>query len=241
MDKMTAVIIPTYNEKDNIVKMIDEINALNLPIDILVVDDNSPDGTGSLVESAKASRPNLDIIHRKKKEGIGPAYTEGLRDILDKDSHDYIIQMDADFSHDPKDIPRLMEAAPRYDVVIGSRYTSGGGVAKEWSMLRKFLSKGGNLYARMITGLKAKDCTGGFRCYKKDTLRSINLGRIFLNGYGFQIQLLYELAKKKLSVGEVPIFFAERTRGTSKMNFSIILEAFLFLIILRLKDVFNKL
>lgn len=234
----TVVVIPTYNEKDNIFEMIDTISRLNPDIDILVVDDNSPDGTGGIVESLKKENPNLDIMHRKKKEGLGPAYVEAFRYILHKKNYDYVLQMDADFSHSPKDIPRLLEAVKQYDVAIGSRYVKGGGVSNQWSALRKLISKTGNLYARVITGLNIKDCTTGFKCYRKRILQSIDLNKIFLNGYGFQIQILYELNKKDFSIKEVPIFFEERIKGTSKMNLHIVWEAFFSLILMRLKDKF---
>jgi dolichol-phosphate mannosyltransferase len=234
----TVVVVPTYNEKDNIVGIIDEINRIGVPVDILVVDDNSPDGTGHIAESAKTTRPNLDIIHRKRKEGIGPAYIEGFRRILDRGGYDYVIQMDADFSHNPKDIPRLLETARRSDVVVGSRYMKGGGVSDQWGAFRKFISRGGNIYARLITGLKVKDCTAGFKCYRREALQSIDLKKIFLNGYGFQIQIIYELNKKDFSIEEIPTFFNERIKGSSKMGLDIVLEAFFSLIVMRLRDTF---
>ena len=236
MGNTTVVVIPTYNEKNNIAKLIAEINQLNLPIDILVVDDNSPDGTGGLVESLKKTRPNVDIIHRKKKDGLGPAYIEVFRYILRKENYEHIIQMDADFSHSPKDIPRLLETAGGYDVVVGSRYVKGGGVSNRWSPLRKFISRAGNIYAKLITGLGVNDCTAGFKCYRRGALQSIDLNKIFLNGYGFQIQMLYELNKKNFTIGEIPIFFDERMEGVSKMNFHIVVEAFFSLIAMRLRD-----
>ena len=240
MDNDHIVIIPTYNERDNIVKLVDEINALNLSLDILVVDDNSPDGTGDVVESLKGSKSNLEVLHREKKEGIGPAYIEGFRYALDKGRYKYIIQMDGDFSHNPKDIPRLLEGAGKNDVVVGSRYIKEGMVSGKWSIFRKFLSKGGNFYARFITGLKIKDCTAGFKCYKRRALQSIDFNKKFLNGYGFQIHILYELNRNDFTICEIPIFFEERKKGTSKMNLGITLEAFFSLIFIRLKDRVTK-
>ena len=233
------VVMPTYNERNNIVKMINAINALNLPIDILVVDDNSPDGTGELVESIKKSRTNLDIIHRKKKEGLGPAYREAFRFILNKDKYGYIIHMDADMSHSPKYIPILLEAIKKYDVAIGSRYVKGGAVSDLWNVPRKFLSRVGNFYAQIITGLKLKDCTGGFRCYRNQALKSIDFNKRFLNGYGFLIQMLYETSKNGFKIYEIPIYFAERERDLSKMNLSIMIEACLSLPLMRLRDLLN--
>jgi len=235
-----AVVIPTYNEKGNIAKLIGEINKLDLPIDILVVDDNSPDGTGNLVETLKKASPNVDIIHRKKKEGLGPAYITGLRHVLAKHAYDHIVQMDADFSHNPKDIPRLLEANRRYDVVIGSRYVKGGGISDKWNILRKIVSKFGNFYARFIIGLKIHDCTGGFRCYKAEALQSIDFNKRFLNGYGFLVQMAHEIDKNNFEMHKIPIFFNQRTKGLSKMNLQIILEAFFSLAWLRLRDSFGK-
>ena len=199
MRNNVAVVIPTYNEKSNITRMIDEINMLRLPIDILIVDDNSPDGTGETVELIKKNKTNLDIIHRDKKNGIGPAYIEAFQYLFNKGGYDYIVHMDADFSHNPKDIPRLLESAEEHDVVVGSRYIRGGGVSDRWSYVRKLLSKGGNVYARLITGLTINDCTGGFRCFNTKALQSVNLDEIFLNGYGFMVELLYR-AKKNICV-----------------------------------------
>ncbi len=235
---MIALIIPTYNEKGNVVKLIDEIDRLNLPIDVLVVDDNSPDGTGGIVESLKVTKANLDVIHRKKKEGIGPAYIEAFRYALNKQRYDYIVHMDGDFSHNPKYIPRLLEAARRYDVVVGSRYVKGGGVSHAWNILRKFLSRFGNFYVRIVTGLRLNDCTGGFRCYRTEVLKSINFSKRFLNGYGFLVQMLYETQKNNFTICEIPIFFDERIEGTSKMNLNIMLEALFSLATLRLRDKF---
>ncbi len=239
MSNKIVVVIPTYNEKDNIVEMIKQLNALNLSIDILVVDDTSPDRTGDVVESVKEATPNVDIIHRKKKEGIGPAYIEAFGYLLKKDEHDYIIEMDADFSHNPKDIPRLLAAAGQYDAVVGSRYVKGGAVSDKWSRSRKFISSAGNLYARIITGLPVKDCTAGFKCYRKSALKLLDFSRIFLNGYSFQVQILFELKKKGLSIGEIPIFFDERTEGKSKMDLNIMLEAFFSLPLMRIRDLFG--
>lgn len=241
MTNSTAVVIPTYNEKDNIKKLIEEIRKISLPIDILVVDDNSPDGTGDIVESLKKECAGLDIIHRQKKEGIGPAYINGFRHILGTGQYALIITMDADFSHDPKDISRFLEAARDADVVIGSRYVALGGVSDEWSRLRKYISVCGNIYARMVTGLRVMDCTAGFKCYRSEALKTLDFDKIFLNGYGFQIQMIYELNKKNFRIKEIPIFFDERKKGRSKMHINIVAEAFYSLIIMAAKDkFFNK-
>lgn len=240
MHNEIMVIIPTYNEKNNILQMIKSIDGLELPIDILIVDDNSPDGTGELVESIKQTKSNLDVMHRDRKEGLGPAYLAAFRYVLNKKKYKYIIQMDADFSHNPKDIPRLLDATRHHDVVVGSRYVKGGGISRRWNILRKLISRGGNIYARLVGGLDTNDCTGGFRCYKKEALKSIDLNKRFLKGYGFQVQLLYELKKNGFKSCEVPIFFDERREGSSKMSLNIFVEAFLSLTSMRLKDIFTK-
>lgn len=240
MSNDIAVVIPTYNERDNIVKLIGEINRLTLPIDILVVDDDSPDGTGKEVEAIIKNTPNISIIHRNSKAGLGPAYIEGFRKILKTGQYRYILHMDADFSHDPKYIPKFLDMAKQCDVVLGSRYVEGGGVSDVWGSLRKFLSRFGNAYARLIMGLKFKDCTGGFRCYSKEALGSVKFNKKFLNGYGFLVQMLYEVNKNNLKICEIPIFFAERTKGKSKMDAAIMAEAFFSLLLMKLKDIFTK-
>ena len=240
MSNKTVIIIPTYNELQNIDKMIKEINSLGLSADILIVDDNSPDGTGNEVDELKKKIHNLDIIRRKQKEGIGPAYIEGFRYVLKNGSYDFIIQMDADFSHNPKDIPRLLEEAKNSDVVVGSRYIADGGVSNRWGNLRKAISKFGNIYARCITGVGVHDMTAGFKCYNSRVLEKVDLDRIFLNGYGFQVQILYEIAKRNFTIKEIPIFFDERTKDRSKMHLGIVAEAFFLLPLARVKSIFKK-
>ncbi|MFA5147269.1 MAG: polyprenol monophosphomannose synthase [Candidatus Omnitrophota bacterium] len=229
-----VVVVPTYNESENIGRLIEEINLLRLPLDILIVDDNSPDGTGEMVEALKKRIANIDIIHRREKEGLGPAYLEAFRYLLAEGGYKYIVQMDADLSHDPKDIPRLLEAASRCDAAIGSRYVKGGGAASDWGIFRKMISRYGNFYARVIAGLEVSDCTAGFKCYRAEALRSIDLNKKFLNGYGFQVQMLYELERKGFKLCEVPIYFTERRKGASKMSLNIVVEAFFYLLLMRL-------
>lgn len=238
MDNNIALVIPTYNEKENIVKMIEMINALTLPIDILVVDDNSPDGTGRLVDSLKKEVPNISIIHRKEKKGLGPAYLDGFNKVRFDDRYKYAVQMDADFSHDPKDIGRLVNTLKemKCDVTVGSRYVKGGGVSDKWSFFRKFISRFGNFYANIVTGLKIKDCTSGFKAYRTEALRAMDFNTISLSGYGFQIQLLQEATRKNFKICEVPIYFDERAVGKSKMNYVIIWEAFFVLAVISLKE-----
>ena len=235
-----VVIIPTYNERENIADLIEAINKLALSLDILIVDDNSPDKTGDFVNSLRGSIPNLDIVHRKRKEGLGPAYIEGFKYALNKGAYKYIIQMDGDFSHNPSSISSLLDGARKCDVGIGSRYIEGGGVSDLWNISRKLISRCGNLYARIIMGLKTRDCTGGFRCYRKEVLEAIDFNKKFLNGYGFQVQLLYEITRKNFSTCEMPIFFEERLKGASKMSAHIVAEAFFSLALLRIKSVLFK-
>jgi len=221
--KKTLIIIPTYNEKENIVKIIDAV--LNLPaeLEILVVDDNSPDETGKLVAEISEKNSKIHLLPREKKEGLGTAYLAGFKYAL-KHNYDYIMEMDADFSHDPKYIPNFLQAIKDYDLVLGSRYISGGGVVN-WGPLRKFISRGGSLYSRLILGIAIKDLTGGFKCFKKETLQALDLDNIFSNGYAFQIEINYRVTKKKLKVKEIPIVFVDRRVGKSKMSKSIFLEA----------------
>ncbi|MBN1353746.1 MAG: polyprenol monophosphomannose synthase [Candidatus Omnitrophica bacterium] len=240
MKNRAVVVIPTYNEKDNILRLVDEISGIVPGADILVVDDNSPDGTGDIAESASKTRPNLSVLHRCRKDGLGPAYIEAFRHLLKKNKYGYVVQMDADFSHSPKDIPRLIDAAADCDVAVGSRYTKGGAVTGKWHVARKCISQFGNVYARLVTGLGIGDCTAGFKCYNARVLEKIDFNRIFLNGYGFQIQMLYESKRNDFRICEIPIFFNERAKGKSKMDITIVWEAFISLLLMRARDLFSK-
>lgn len=218
------VVIPTYNEKDNIAKMIHSLYNQNIPaLSILIVDDNSPDGTGQIVKNLQPQYPSLHLAAREKKDGLGQAYIHGF-DYAIKHNASAIIQMDADFSHDPKDVPRLLENLQGNDLVIGSRYINGISVVN-WPLSRLLISMGGNIYSKIITGMPFKDSTGGFRAWRTSTLKKINIPSITANGYGFQVVLVHRAWKQKLKIKEIPIIFTERREGQSKMSKSIIWEA----------------
>ena len=222
----TMVVMPTYNEADNLVKIVAELMTLGLDeLEILIVDDNSPDGTGQIAEELATEYGNrIHVIHRQGKMGLGTAYITGFRYALDNDA-EYVIQMDADFSHSPSYIPLFLEKMSECDVVIGSRYAAGGRVDERWSPWRRFLSWGGNFYARVVTGLGIRDTTGGFRCFRRQALLDLNLDRIRSEGYAFQIEVAYACHKKGLRLCEIPIYFEDRSMGLSKMSSRIILEA----------------
>lgn len=210
------VIVPTYNEKENIEKLCEQLLALPLNIQVIVVDDNSPDGTGDIAEALATQEPRITVIHRAGKLGLGTAYIAGFKQGLAQGA-DLLITMDADFSHDPAYIPRLVQLTEQYHITIGSRYIPKGGVVN-WGINRRFLSWGANLFARTILGLKAKDCTAGFRCYHREVLQSIDLDSIFSNGYSFLVEMLFKCQRQGYTVGEIPIIFANRTRGQSKIS-----------------------
>ncbi len=218
------VIIPTYNEAQNIERMI--ISVLNqnpFALEVLIIDDHSPDGTAEIVKKLKAKDPRIHLIERAGKLGLGTAYVAGFRYALEND-YNYVLEMDADFSHDPKDINTLLEAAETYDVVIGSRYIQGVNVVN-WPLSRLLLSMGASLYTRIITGLPVRDCTSGFKCYRRKVLKSIKLDRIESDGYSFQIEMKFRAWKKGFSLYEVPIIFTDRVAGSSKMSKRIVREA----------------
>jgi len=228
------IIIPTYNEKDNILILIEQIFALGIEgLNILVVDDNSPDGTGQLVEERKKTDPRLSILHRLQKAGLGKAYLAGFTEAL-KRGADYIFEMDADFSHDPKYIPEFLAKIKDYDLVLGSRYVSGGGVSN-WNLTRRLISRFGNSYARLVLGLPLKDLTGGFKCYRRAVLEKINLADLSSVGYNFQIETTFKAYQAGFKIAEIPIIFTERVLGKSKFNLKIILESFWQVLLLRLK------
>ncbi|MCM8766352.1 MAG: polyprenol monophosphomannose synthase [Candidatus Omnitrophica bacterium] len=221
---MTGIIvIPTYNESKNIALLIKTIFSLTDGLSIIAVDDNSPDGTGEILDSLAKEIPRLKVIHRHKKMGLGSAYTEGFKLALQEKSN-FVFQMDGDFSHDPKYILQMLKAIKDYDLVIGSRYVPGGGV-ENWNFWRRILSKFGNLYVRLITGIPVRDTTSGFKCFRREVLESINLERISSEGYAFQIEMNYLVWQKGFRIKEIPIIFYERRREKSKINGRIILEA----------------
>lgn len=217
------VVIPTYNEIDNIERMIQAILGVLPDINILVVDDNSPDGTSNKIKEMQSANDNIHLLERAGKMGLGTAYCDGFQYALAK-GFEYIFEMDADFSHDPKELPNFLEAIKDYDLVLGSRYIKGVNVVN-WPLRRLLLSYFANLYTQVITGLPVKDATGGFKCFRAELLRKIDLTSIKSNGYGFQIEMTYRLWKKGARIKEIPIIFIDRMNGVSKMNKSIIYEA----------------
>ena len=220
------VVIPTYNEAENLPLMVDALLGLGIDaLSVLVVDDNSPDGTGQLADDIAKDNPRVSVLHRPEKQGLRPAYIAGFKHALALGS-DYIIQMDCDFSHQPKYIPTMLEAIEHYDLVIGSRYVKGGSVDESWHFLRKALSMWANrIYTPAILGLPVKDATAGFRVWTRETLQRIDLDNIQSNGYIFQIEMNYVATLLGCQIGEVPIHFPDRTRGQSKMSLKIAAEA----------------
>jgi dolichol-phosphate mannosyltransferase len=220
----SIVIIPTYNEKENITKLVPAIFRQEKDVSVLVVDDNSPDGTGHLVKELQMTFPQLHLLSRAGKEGLGRAYLAGFQWALEN-NFEFIVEMDADFSHRPEDLSKLLKAGLEYDFVIGSRYVEGGATLN-WTLPRKLISRGGSLYSRMILGYPIRDWTGGFNGWHARVLEAIELPKIRSNGYSFQIELKYKASEKGFKVKEVPIVFADRVVGQSKMNTKIVLEAF---------------
>jgi dolichol-phosphate mannosyltransferase len=217
------VVIPTYNERENVRNLIPLVLATRPQIEVLVVDDASPDGTADAVEAIGRETPRVHLLKRAGKYGLGSAYVEGFRRALDLGA-DLVFQMDADFSHDPKYLPDLFEAIERNDLVIGSRYVSGVNVIN-WPMSRLILSYSANLYTRLITGLPIRDCTGGFKCFRRATLEGIDFERAHSDGYAFQIEINYRAFRKGFRIREIPIIFVDRVEGASKMSRAIIWEA----------------
>ena len=218
-----TIVVPTYNEAENIGQLIPRILE-NPRFNVLVVDDNSPDGTSDLVRTLAADEPRVILHHRPGKLGFGSAYLAGFRQALASPS-EFILQMDADFSHDPRYLDALVQAVEAgADIAIGSRYVSGGGTT-DWGLVRRLISRSGNLYAGVILGLPVADVTGGFRCYRREVLESLNFGQIRSNGYAFQIELLYRTLRAGFTVAEVPIIFPDRRVGRSKMSRRIMAEA----------------
>jgi len=218
------IIIPTYNEKANIEKLINDIQLQNIEnLDILIIDDNSPDGTGKIIKNLQKENDNILIIEREGKLGLGTAYIRGFKYALEN-NYDQIAQMDADYSHDPKDLIKLFKAVEKYDWAIGSRYKSGINVVN-WPLSRLILSYGANIYSRIITGMKIKDGTAGFKCWNKNVLAKIKLDEVKSHGYSFQIEMNFRAWKAGFKFFEVPIVFTDRTLGESKMSKKIVHEA----------------
>ena len=236
----TLVIIPTYNEQDNIVSMIEKVFSLEQGFDLLIIDDNSPDGTANLVKNLqKKFTENLHLIQREGKLGLGTAYIKGFKWALNH-SYQYICEMDCDFSHNPDDLPRLRKALiDGADVAVGSRYIAGGGV-HNWPKRRILLSRGASIYARLITGIPVQDTTAGFVCYKKEFLENLNMDRIVFKGYAFQIQMKFAAYLMGFKIVEIPIWFKDREEGVSKMSSNIIQEAIFGILKLRWNAFFES-
>jgi dolichol-phosphate mannosyltransferase len=216
-----VVCLPTYNERENLESMLHALGGKG--VRVLVIDDNSPDGTGELAARLSEQLDYVDVLHRERKEGLGPAYLDGFRRAL-ADGAELVLEMDCDFSHDPSDVPRLVAAADEADLVLGSRYVAGGGV-RNWGLLRRFVSAGGSWYARLLLGVDVRDLTGGFKCYRRAVLERIDLDAIDSKGYAFQIETTYRALRAGFRVVEVPITFADREAGGSKMSKAIVAEA----------------
>ena len=228
-----CICLPTYNERPNLEPMLRALGEVLGPDDrVLVIDDNSPDGTGELADRLAGELGFVDVLHRERKEGLGPAYLAGFRRAL-ADGAQLVVEIDCDFSHDPKDVPRLLAAADDVDLVLGSRYVPGGSV-ENWGVLRRLISSGGSFYARVLLGVAVRDLTGGFKCIHRAVLEAIDLDAVHSKGYAFQIETTYRAIRKGFSVIEIPIRFADREVGGSKMSRAIVLEAIWKVPLLRL-------
>jgi dolichol-phosphate mannosyltransferase len=223
MNEKTLVIVPTYNERENLPKLAQRLTTLPVAVDMLVVDDNSPDGTGQIADQLAAANPRIHVLHRAEKNGLGRAYCAGFQWALERD-YEFIFEMDGDFSHNPDDIPAFLEAAQNADLVVGSRYKNGIRVIN-WPLKRLMLSMGAGKYVRIITGLPISDPTGGYKCFRRAALQSINLDAIRSNGYSFQIEMTHKIWRSGMKIVEVPIVFTDRFLGSSKMSAKIVREA----------------
>jgi dolichol-phosphate mannosyltransferase len=218
------VIIPTYNESDNIPRLVPSVLSRDPRLEILVVDDNSPDGTGRMADEIAATEPRLHVLHRPGKMGLGTAYITGFKWGIER-KYDVIFEMDADFSHDPAHLPQFLDAIERFDVVLGSRYLEGRVTVVNWPIGRLLLSYFANAYARRVTGLPVADATGGFKCFRREVLEALELDRVESSGYSFQIEMSFRAWKKGFRLGEIPIMFVDRDVGESKMSKKIVREA----------------
>jgi len=224
----TLIIIPTYNELENLRPLLEAIFSYTPQTDILIIDDNSPDGTGQLADQMHEEDACVHVIHRAGKLGLGTAYRAGFAYAMTQ-KYDAAFEMDADFSHDPQYLPDFLKAIEHADLVIGSRYIPGGGTPN-WSLLRRFISGGGNIFARFMLGIPVYDCTAGYRCYRREVLQNIDLDTIQSQGYGFQVEMAYRVMKHGFKIVETPIVFMDRRVGKSKMSRKIVLEAFTYVL-----------
>lgn len=240
MPERALVIIPTYDEASNIPQLLPQILSQDECIDVLVVDDGSPDGTGQIADRMASENDRIHVLHREKKLGLGTAYLAGFAWALERE-YDFIFEMDADFSHDPKHLPEFLEAIQDADLVLGSRYLDGRVTVVNWPMGRLLLSYGANIYARVVTGLKLCDSTGGFKCFRRSVLEAIDLDRVHSNGYSFQIEMSLRAVKKGFNIKEIPIVFVDRSDGTSKMSGRIVREAIWMVWRLRFQAIMRRL
>jgi len=234
------VIIPTYDEASNIPELLPQVLNQDECIDVLVVDDGSPDGTGQIADRMASENGRINVLHREKKLGLGTAYLAGFAWALERE-YDFIFEMDADFSHDPKHLPEFLEAIQDADLVLGSRYLDGRVTVVNWPMGRLLLSYGANIYARVVTGLKLCDATGGFKCFRRRVLKAIDLDRVHSNGYAFQIEMSLRAVKKGFNIKEIPIVFVDRSDGSSKMSGRIVREAIWMVWRLRFQAILGRL
>jgi dolichol-phosphate mannosyltransferase len=239
MAERGLVVIPTYNEVGNLASLVPQVLAQDPYLEILVVDDNSPDGTGRLAEALAAKQPRLHVLHREGKLGLGTAYIMGFQWALER-GYDYVFEMDADFSHDPAHLKEFLKAVPDADLVLGSRYLNGKVAVVNWPIGRLVLSYCANIYARWLTGLRIWDLTGGFKCFRRRVLEAIDLSRVRSNGYAFQIEMSVRAWRKGFALKEIPIVFVDRTEGHSKMNRAIVREAVWMVPRLRLMAWFGR-
>jgi len=230
----TLIIIPTYNEIGNLRPLLEGIFSNAPETNILIVDDNSPDGTGKLADEISEQNPQVAVMHRSGKLGLGTAYIAGFKYAIDK-GYDAAFEMDADFSHDPKYLPDFLKAIEQADLVIGSRYVKGGSTPN-WSLLRRIISGGGNIYTRFVLGISVHDCTAGYRCYRREVLENLNLDTVQAQGYAFQVEMVYRVFKRGYRIVETPITFMDRRVGQSKMSGNIFVEGFTSVLRMR----FNK-
>lgn len=239
MAERALVCIPTYNEATNLPDIVPQVLAQDPRLEVLVIDDNSPDGTGAIADRLAAGSPRVHVMHREAKQGLGTAYLAGFKWGLER-GFDYIFEMDADFSHDPKHLPEFLKAVEAADLVLGSRYLGGKVTVVNWPMGRLLLSYFANVYARWVTGLRIWDLTGGFKCFRRRVLEGIDLARVRSNGYAFQIEVSVRAWRKGFRLAEVPIVFVDRTEGQSKMNRAIVREAVWMVPRLRLMAWFGR-
>ncbi|GMV08374.1 MAG TPA: polyprenol monophosphomannose synthase [Gemmatimonadaceae bacterium] len=224
MSEKALVIVPTYNERENVIRLIDAVLSQAPSLEVLVVDDGSPDGTGTLVDERAAGDQRVHILHRPRKMGLGTAYLAGFKWALERD-YELVFEMDADFSHDPSHLPQFLESAKDADLVLGSRYRDGKVTVVNWPISRLMLSYSANIYARIVTGLPLFDATGGFKCFRRKVLEAIDLTDVRSNGYAFQIEMSFRAWRKGFRIVEIPIVFVDRTEGESKMSRRIVREA----------------